>query len=109
MSQQATGTFEIEDWDERPYDEHEGTKLTRTHVTKTFHGDVRGTSTAELLMAYGAVEGSAAYASFERIVGSVDGRSGGFVLHHTAPPHRGRRNRPRGPWCRIPGRVSCAA
>lgn len=88
MSQQANGTFEIEDWDERPYDEHEGTKLTRTHVTKTFHGDVRGTSTAELLMAYGAVEGSAAYAGFERIVGSVNGRSGGFVLHHTATASR---------------------
>lgn len=84
MNAHATGTFEIETWDEKPYDERDGTKLTRTHVTKTFHGDIEGTSTAELLMAYGTVEGSAAYAGFERIVGSVHGRSGSFVLHHTA-------------------------
>ncbi len=84
MSKSATGTFEIETWDEKPYDEREGTRLTRTHVTKTFHGEIEGTSTAELLMAYGAEEGSAAYVGFERVVGSVHGRSGSFVLHHTA-------------------------
>lgn len=92
MSPQATGTFEIEVWDEQPYDEHEDTKLTRTHVTKSFHSDIQGTSTAELLMAYGAVEGSAAYTGFERIVGSVNGRSGGFVLHHTATASRAARS-----------------
>lgn len=84
MSEHATGTFDIDSWEEIPYDERDGTKLTRTHVTKTFHGDVEGTSIAELLMAYGTVEGSAAYTGFERIVGGVHGRSGSFVLHHTA-------------------------
>jgi len=84
MSTSATGTFEIDGWDEKPYDEREGTRLTRTRVTKTFHGDIEGESTAELLMAYGAMEGSAAYVGFERIVGSVNGRKGSFVLHHNA-------------------------
>ena len=84
MSTRATGTFEIETWDEKPYDEREGTKLTRTHVTKMFHNDIEGTSTAELLMAYGTEEGSAAYVGFELIVGSIHGRSGSFILHHTA-------------------------
>ena len=84
MSTHARGTFEIETWDETPYDEQVGTKLSRTHVTKTFHGEIDGTSTAELLMAYGDVEGSAAYTGFERITASVHGRSGSFVLHHTA-------------------------
>src|SRR5215217_5576857 len=84
MSTSATGTFEIDGWDEKPYDEREGTRLTRTRVTKTFHGDIEGESTAELLMAYGAREGSAAYVGFERVVGSVNGRSGSFVLHHNA-------------------------
>jgi hypothetical protein len=84
MSTSATGTFEIDSWDEKPYDEREGTKLTRTRVTKTFNGDVEGESTAELLMAYGAREGSAAYVGFERIVGRVNGRTGSFVLHHNA-------------------------
>lgn len=89
MSTHAAGTFEIETWDEKPYDEQDGTRLTRTHLTKTFHGDIEGTSTAEMLMAYGAVEGSAAYTGFERVTASVHGRSGSFVLHHSATAARG--------------------
>ena len=89
MSAHATGTFEIKTWDEKPYDERDGVKLTRARVTKVFGGGVEGESTAELLMAYTSEEGSAAYAGFERIVGSVDGRSGSFVLHHTATSSRG--------------------
>lgn len=84
MTEQAVATFEIDRWEERPYDEHEDTKLTRTHVTKTFSGNIEGTSTAELLMAYGAVPGSAAYTGFERITAWINGRSGSFTLHHTA-------------------------
>ena len=64
-------------------------KLSRTRVTKVFRGDVEGESVADLLMAYGAEEGSAAYAGFERVVGSVHGRSGSFVLHHSATMTRG--------------------
>ena len=88
MSQQATGTFTIESWDDTPYDEQPGAKLSRTHVTKTFQGDVQGTSTAELLMA-GAQEGSAAYVGLERVKASVHGRSGTFVLAHFATMTRG--------------------
>jgi hypothetical protein len=89
MGMRATGTFEIGDWDEEPYDERGGVKLARTRVTKVFRGDVEGESVADLLMAYGAEEGSAAYAGFERVVGSVHGRSGSFVLHHSATMTRG--------------------
>src|SRR5829696_1299897 len=71
MSTHAMGTFEIESWEEEPYDEREGARLTRTRLTKTFHGDVEGESTAELLMAYAAEEGSAAYVGFERAVGRL--------------------------------------
>src|ERR687894_1817745 len=88
MTTRATGTFEIDSWDEEPYDEREGTKLARVRVAKTFRGDVEGASTTDLLLAYGAEEGSAAYVGFERLVGSVHGRSGSFVLHHTATSSR---------------------
>ena len=40
MSMRATGTFEIGAWDEEPYDDREGAKLSRTRVTKVFRGDV---------------------------------------------------------------------
>ena len=84
MTTRATGTFEIEGWDEEAYDEREGTKLARARVSKTFRGDVEGASTTDLLLAYGAEEGSAAYVGFERVVGSIHGHRGSFVLHHTA-------------------------
>lgn len=99
MGKRAAGTFEIGSWDEEPYDEREGVKLTRTRVTKTFRGDIEGESTAELLMAYGSEEGSAAYVGFERIVGHVDGRSGSFVLHHTASSSREGQS---ASWCVVP-------
>ncbi len=65
MSTYAAGTFEIESWDELPYEEHGGTRLTRTRLTKIFSGGVEGESAAELLMAYGSEEGSAAYVGLE--------------------------------------------
>jgi hypothetical protein len=88
MSTQATGTFTLDTWEAQPYDEREGATLTRTHVTKTFSGEIEGRSTAELLMA-NAQDGSAAYVGFERIIGSIHGRVGTFVLHHNATMSRG--------------------
>lgn len=90
MSTHAAGTFEIESWDEKPYEMREGTLLTRTRLTKTFSGDVEGESTAELLMAYGSEEGSAAYVGLERVTGRVHGRFGSFVLWHNAAMERGK-------------------
>src|SRR5207247_7430847 len=81
----ATGTFDIEGWDQQTYDEREGVSLARATVTKTFHGDLEGTSTAELLLAGSTqVETSRAYVAIERIEGRLHGRTGTFVLHHTA-------------------------
>lgn len=88
MSNHATGTFDIDSWEQTPYDERDGVSLSRTRVTKTFHGDIEGISTAELLMA-GARDGSAAYVGLERIEGRVHGRSGSFVLQHSATMTRG--------------------
>jgi hypothetical protein len=82
MEKHAEATFDITSWDEKPLDEREGAKLTRTRVAKTFHGDLEGESVAELLMVY--LDGSAAYLGFERFTGRLHGRSGSFVLKHDA-------------------------
>ena len=75
----ATGTFTIKGWDEQPYAEAEGAaKLTHARVTTTYGGDLEGEGTSELLMAYDQAD--AAYAGYERFVGSLGGRSGSFVL-----------------------------
>ncbi|GAA2869776.1 DUF3224 domain-containing protein [Streptosporangium fragile] len=85
----AAGTFTVDSWDPQPYDEAEGAVLTRVHLTKTFDGDLTGTSTTDIITAIAKVETSAAYAGFERFTGTVHGRKGTFVLHHTATSHAG--------------------
>ncbi len=83
MTEQATGAFAIDSWEDEPFGERDGVKLSRVRVTKTFTGEIEGSSTAALVMA-GALEGSAAYVGLEQVVGSINGRSGSFVLHHSA-------------------------
>ncbi|MFF2807736.1 DUF3224 domain-containing protein [Streptomyces sp. NPDC058000] len=84
MSLTATGNFRGETWEETPYDEAEGARLTRTSLTKKFWGELDGASTGEMLMAKGQVETSAAYVGFERFTGRVHDRTGTFVLRHSA-------------------------
>jgi Protein of unknown function (DUF3224) len=83
MSERATASFEIDSWEEQPYDEQDGVKLSRTRVVKSFRGEIEGESTAELLMVV-AGQDSAAYVGVERVNGRVNGRSGSFVYTHTA-------------------------
>lgn len=83
MTTRATSTFDITAWEPQEYDDQDGIKLTRTHVGKAFHGDLEGSSTAELLMAV-APGGSAIYVGVERISGALQGKSGSFVLVHDA-------------------------
>jgi hypothetical protein len=79
---QANATFEIKSWDEKPYDEFDGRKLTRARVGRIFHGDIEGESSTEYLMAY-APDGSANFVAIQRIIGRLGSRSGSFVLQHT--------------------------
>lgn len=84
----ASATFEIKGWDEKPYDEYEGRKLTRATVGRVFHGELQGESTTEYLMAY-APDGSASFVALQRIIGRIGNRSGSFVLQHTGAFARG--------------------
>jgi hypothetical protein len=75
----ATGSFTIKSWDEQPFAELEGApKLTQARVTTTYTGDLDGEATSTLVMAYDGADAS--YAGYERVVGSLGGRSGSFVL-----------------------------
>ena len=79
----TNATFKIVSWDEEPFDEPEdGPKLTRAHVTKSFHGDLSGTGNLMYVMVH-LDSGTASFSGFEKVVGSLGGRSGSFVLRHT--------------------------
>jgi hypothetical protein len=89
MTRTAKGSFQVEIRREPPYDVSQGVSLARAAVDKTFSGDLQGTSSAQMLSAGGEVNGSAGYVAIERFVGSVEGRSGSFVLQHFGVMTRG--------------------
>ena len=75
-------TFRILSWDEEAFDEREGEpRLTRAHVTKSFHGELTGTGNLLYVMTH-LEGGSASFTGFEKVVGSLGGRRGSFVLRH---------------------------
>jgi hypothetical protein len=80
----TVGTFTLDSWEPEPIDDGPGAALGRVRITKTFSGELVGTSTVEMLTAVSGVEGSAAYVAFERIFATLGDRSGSFVLHHSA-------------------------
>lgn len=79
----ANAKFKIVSWEEEPFDEPEdGPKLTRAHVRKSFHGDLSGTGNLMYVMV-SLSAGEATFIGFEKVVGSLDGRKGSFVLRHS--------------------------
>jgi hypothetical protein len=76
------GTTEVKTFEPVTYDEaKEGPKLTEVHLTETFTGDIQAESSARSLQAQSA-DGSASYCGVQRVVGTLDGRRGSFVLQH---------------------------
>src|SRR5947199_9769423 len=43
MHRIVSATFDIDSWDEQPWDEGRGARLTRTRVTKTFRSEIEAT------------------------------------------------------------------
>ena len=82
MTSTAAASFVLDKWEPQATDAAGGTEFARVAIGKTFTGAVEGTSTVEMLTASNAT--SRAYVAFERLEVSVDGRKGGFVLHHSA-------------------------
>ncbi len=83
MKRKATATFVLDSFDHAPYDEAEGAVLGKARITKTFTGEVEGTSGVEMLGCHNA-DGPAAYVALERLQVRLHGRAGTFVLQHWA-------------------------
>jgi hypothetical protein len=63
-------------------DKAEGSTLGRFALDKTYHGALDATGKGEMLTVGTEVPGSAAYVATERVVGTLDGKAGGFALVH---------------------------
>jgi hypothetical protein len=77
----ADAPFTNDRYDEEPYGEAEGAELSRVHISRTFSGDLDGSSTAELLTAKS--KGGGGYVGHDVITGTLGGRSGAFVFQHS--------------------------
>ncbi len=63
--------------------------LGRMSIAKQFHGDVEGASKGQMLTGGTIIRNSAGYVAIERVIGSVKGRKGSFILQHTGTMNRG--------------------
>jgi Protein of unknown function (DUF3224) len=77
----ATAPFTNDGYDEQPYGEAEGAELSRVQISRTFSGDLQGSSTGEIMIAKS--EGGGGYIGHDLISGTLAGKSGSFVFQHT--------------------------
>jgi len=79
----AEGTFEVTSMNEDEYQHPEdGARLTRANGTQRFVGDIVGAGSVEWLMSY-MPDGRARFIGVQRIVGSLNGRAGSFLIEAT--------------------------
>jgi len=83
----ASGTFDVKI---TPQTDDKGgdPALSRMTFDKQFHGDLEGTSKGQMLAA-GDAKTSGVYVAIEKFSGTLKGRSGTFILHHTGLMTRG--------------------
>ena len=75
----ATGSIQVTSWEPTPYDTTGGPSLNVIHVTENFTGDIVGVGTVRFLQALRA-DGSASFCGIERVVGTLGGKQGSFLL-----------------------------
>jgi Protein of unknown function (DUF3224) len=89
VAMHAAGPFDVKLQAQGEPDKAEGSTLARYSLDKLYHGDLEGTSKGTMLTAGTDVKGSAGYVAMERVTGSLQGRSGSFVLQHSGTLARG--------------------
>jgi hypothetical protein len=89
MTGHATGTFDVKVVPQAADDQSKPAAIARMSIDKQFHGGLEGTSRVEGLTAGTDVKGSAVYVAIEQFTGTLAGRKGTFLLHHTGIMTRG--------------------
>lgn len=89
MDHVATGLFDITLQPQSLSPVAETTGLGRLSLDKVFSGDLQGSSQGEMLSFRSSTPGSAGYVAMERVQASLHGRSGSFVLQHSASMAQG--------------------
>ena len=91
MSERVAGPFVVKVTAQKPDTQiARAANLGRMTIDKRFHGELEAISKGEMLATQTEVKGSAAYVALERVTGKLKGRTGSFVLQHSATMVRGK-------------------
>jgi Protein of unknown function (DUF3224) len=85
----ARGTFDVKVMPAESEDKAEGNTLGRYSIDKQYHGDIEAAGKGEMLGANTSVKNSAGYVAMERVTGTLNGKTGSFVLQHTGTMSHG--------------------
>ncbi|KRA16287.1 DUF3224 domain-containing protein [Lysobacter sp. Root604] len=89
MSTRIRGVFDVEMIPQPADDAAAGRYIGRMRLDKRYHGELDAGGQGQMLAFRSGVAGSAGYVAMERVEGRLAGRSGSFVLQHSAIMDRG--------------------
>ena len=90
MPNHASGPFDVKIAPQKPDNPvSEAANIARMSIDKQYHGDLEATGKGEMLATSPDAKGSGVYVAVERVTGSLKGRGGSFLLHHTGIMTRG--------------------
>ena len=90
MTHRASGAFDVKVTPQKPDTQvARSANLGRLTIDKRYHGELEASAKGEMLATQSEVKGSAGYVALERVTGKLHGRSGSFVLQHSATMTRG--------------------
>lgn len=82
VSRQAKGTFEVKVVPITTVDSIDAGGFGRLALAKTFQGDLVGTSVGQMIATSDGRSGAGGYVALEKVTGTLQGRTGGFILMH---------------------------
>ncbi len=85
----ATGSFEVNLQPLSNAEVSSDALLGRMLLTKKFSGDLAASARGQMLSAGTSTKGSAGYVAIDHVTGTLDGRSGSFLLQHSGSMQRG--------------------
>jgi Protein of unknown function (DUF3224) len=89
VTNHASGTFEVTLAPQAQEDNVGDPSVGRMAIAKQFSGDLDARSKGQMLAVRTDVKDSAGYVALERVVGTLQGRTGSFALQHSGTMTRG--------------------
>lgn len=89
MKHHINGTFEVKLVPQAHEDNVGDPGVGRMSIAKQFFGELEASSLGQMLAVRTDVKDSAGYVALERVVGTLQGRSGSFALQHSGTMTRG--------------------